>query len=207
MSQMSDYQETEVKLYTPDLEAMHRRLLAQGATITKTRLFERNIRYENAAGTLTGQGIVLRLRQDDGVRLTYKDAATARDGIVSRFEAEVTISDFDAMHTILSKLGYHPFMIYEKYRTTFMLDDLEIVLDEMPYGNFTEIEGEHRAIETLVDRLGLGGAPRFAESYVRIFDHVRSRLGLAFTDLTFDNFTGIMVTETLFERGSDGFAG
>jgi len=32
-------------------------------------------------------------------------------------------------------------MMYEKYRTTFTIGSLEVVLDELPYGNFVEIEG------------------------------------------------------------------
>ena len=37
--------------------------------------------------------------------------------------------------------------MYEKYREAFDLNDLEIVLDEMPYGNFVELEGNEQAIK------------------------------------------------------------
>lgn len=190
---MSDYREIEVKLYTPDLNEITQRIQQAGGVCHKPRLYERNVRYENASHTLTPNGIVLRLRQDDEVRLTYKEPDSAEQGILSRFEAEVVVGDFQTMETILIKLGYHPYMVYEKYRTTYHLGTAEIVLDEMPYGNFTEIEAEPEIIETTIQTLGLSHYPRIAFSYARLFDFVRHHLGLAFTDLTFDNFAGISV--------------
>ena len=65
-------QEIEVKLYTPDLALVREALQKAGATLKTPRVFERNLRYENAAGTLTEAGIVLRLRQDDKAKLTFK---------------------------------------------------------------------------------------------------------------------------------------
>jgi adenylate cyclase class 2 len=162
-------------------------------------VFERNVRYENAAQTLTPAGIVLRLRQDTRIRLTYKNSASVENGIISRFEAEVEVSDFDTMATILAKLGYSPYMTYEKYRTTYELDGAEVVLDELPYGNFVEIEGDADTIEHVISRLELDSATRYAASYVALFDNVRHKLGLQFTDLTFANFESVNVMESAFE--------
>ena len=41
------------------------------------RVFERNVRYENDDKSLTDNGIVVRLRQDHRVRLTYKEPTPA----------------------------------------------------------------------------------------------------------------------------------
>jgi adenylate cyclase class 2 len=193
--------ETEVKLYVPDLEAVKGRLEAAGATLAASRIYERNVRYENVAHTLTASDIVLRLRQDSRVRLTYKEAARAQGGIVSRTEIEVEVGDFDAMQLILAKLGYTPYLVYEKYRTTYELDSAEVVLDEMPYGNFVEIEGEPAQIETIVARLELGSAWRSDASYMLLFERVKRRLGLTFNDLTFANFAGVTVPESAFAVG------
>ncbi len=196
---MAEHVETEVKLYIPDLEAVKHRLESAGARLVASRIYERNVRYENAEQTLTPAGIVLRLRQDTRIRLTYKDSASVENGIISRFEAEVEVSDFDSMETILAKLGYTPYMMYEKYRTTYELDGAEVVLDELPYGNFVEIEGSAETIERLIGRLELGSATRYAASYVALFENVRRNLSLQFTDLTFANFEGIAVSETAFQ--------
>ena len=193
MSESPQYQEIEVKLFAPDLDVVRERLVASGGRETSPRVYERNVRYEDAGGTLTGRRIVLRLRQDTRTRLTYKDggAMVAGSDLYGRFEAEVEVSDFAAMETILAKLGYHPAMVYEKYRTTYDLGGAEVVLDELPYGNFVEIEGEAGAIQAALDRLGLRESPRFTLSYTAIFDNVRQQLKLPFTDLTFAHFAGV----------------
>jgi adenylate cyclase class 2 len=106
------------------------------------------------------------------------------------------------METILGKLGYFPHMVYEKYRTTYEFEDAEIVLDELPYGNFIEIEGEREVIEKIIVRLQLGDAPRMSGSYVTLFDIVRQNLNLQINDLTFSNFAGMDVPESTFYSGS-----
>ena len=191
-------QEVEAKLYTPDLLIIQQSLEELGATLTKPRIFERNIRYENATATFMKKGVVLRMRQDDVARLTYKSGKTVDNGISKRFEAEVEVSDFDTMDTILRLLRFEPYMVYEKYRTTYSLNNAEIVLDEMPYGNFTEIEADVDEIESLISRLGLDDQPRMTASYTQIFEAVNKYLGLDFDDLTFANFDGIDVPEKAF---------
>ncbi len=196
----NSYTETEIKLYVPDLEAVRRRLEAVGAVLSAARVFERNVRYDTPDEKLRANKAVLRLREDTRVRLTYKDGEkSAGTHGMTRFEAELEVSDFDTMQTILERLGYVPFMTYEKYRTTYMLEGTEVTLDEMPYGKFVEIEGQDEQIGRVLEILQLGGAKRFPASYVVLFENVRRHLGLAFTDLTFDNFNGIPVPVEAFE--------
>ena len=185
--------EVEVKLHTPDLASVKGALEAAGATLVKPRLFERNVRYDSAGGMLSAQGVVLRLRQDDAARLTFKADERVVDGISSRFEAEVEVSDFALMDVILQRLGYEVALIYEKYRTTYALDGAEVVLDELPYGNFTEIEGDAATIERVMDKLGLAGARRMGGSYVYIFLGLKRQLGLGERDCTFEAFAGVDV--------------
>src|SRR5688572_32449388 len=108
-------QEVELKLYVRDLDAVRQRLEAAGSRLEHPRVYERNVRYDDDAHTLTAMGVVLRLRQDTRTRLTYKDGSeiAADTGVHSRFEAEIEVSDFDTMDTILSRLGFQPYWIYE----------------------------------------------------------------------------------------------
>lgn len=185
-----EFQEVELKLHTPDLGAVKRALEAAGATLRKPRVFERNLRYDSAEGSLRAAGIVLRLRQDEAVKFTYKADASMERGIINRFEAEVEVSDFETMDVILRRLGYVVALVYEKRRTTYALDGAEIALDELPYGNFTEIEGDAATIERLVEALGLGAYWRMSRSYVDIFLAVKQKLGLDANDCTFEAFAG-----------------
>lgn len=200
---MAKYEEVEIKLHVRSLDAVRQRLEAIGANLKKPRVYERNVRYDDDRRTLSRQNRVLRLRQDERVRLTYKDESGTDSGnnsndARSRFEAEVEVSDFEAMETIIDRLGFHPYMVYEKYRTTYELDDAEIVLDEMPFGQFVEIEGEAETIKSIRQRLGLDDATAYSVGYTALFDRVREHLGLGFTDLTFRNFEGIDVPDTAF---------
>ncbi|MEP7291579.1 MAG: class IV adenylate cyclase [Chloroflexota bacterium] len=195
-----DNLENELKLYMPDLGAVAQRIEAAGGKISAPRVLERNIRYDDSANWLSARGIVLRLRQDSRARLTYKEGERlVGDYGSSRYEAEVEVSDFATMETILTKVGFHPVFIYDKYRTTYALEGAEVTLDEMPYGNFVEIEGDEDAIRRVVEKLELQGARRMTASYTSLFKFVKKNLALKFNDLTFENFQGIDVPESAFD--------
>jgi len=185
--------ETEVKLYTPDHEAVRSRLEALGAALSAPRVLERNWRYDTPQRSLSASDQVLRLRQDSAIRLTYKGQGSAANGILSRPEYEVSLDNFETMDAILRALSYQPYMIYEKYRTTYQLGAAEVVLDELPYGRFTEIEGDAPAIEEVIAQLGLSAAPRLMASYTALFERIKRHLGLNFDDLSFANFAGLTV--------------
>ncbi len=80
------------------------------------------------------------------------------------------------------------------------------MLDEMPYGNFAEIEGPDAAsIQAANRRLGLDWEERILDSYAMLFQVICRKLGLTFRDLTFDNFAGTDVTfANLGVRPADG---
>lgn len=198
---MSNYTETEVKLYVPDLAVVARRLEEVGAKLSVPRVYEINVRYDDARGKLRRERKVLRLRRDNRVRLTYKDESGVQTSGVarSRYEVEVEVSDFDAMEVILARLGYRRYLTYEKYRTTYELDGAEVTLDEMPYGNFVEIEGDDDSISRALERLNLKDAPRLAAGYTTLFENVKHYLGVQFQDLTFANFEGVDVPQSAFE--------
>jgi len=210
---MNDHHsETELKLLCPDLVLVQRRLQLLRARQVAMRVLERNLRYENAAHALVPGGILLRLRQDSRARLTPKaPGATApgADAILQRFEAEVEVSDFDTAALILERLGYHVQFYYEKYRSTWALGGAEIVLDELPCGNFVEIEGPVAHIEQTVSALGLEQALRLPLSYAALFERIQEHLGLPLHELTFAAFANITLQPDFYaglagDAGSDG---
>ncbi len=171
-------QEIEAKFYVRDLERVRRRLQELEALLIQPRVLEMNIRFDLPTGGLGSEGRVLRLRRDTESRLTYKGGSTNEQGILSRTEIEFTVDDFDKAKAFLEALGYQSIFYYEKYRTTYTLDsdsllsesqkhtlkgtqasgfqNIHIMLDELPYGNFVEIEGETpESIRTVADLLNL----------------------------------------------------
>lgn len=182
--------EIEAKFYVAKPDAMRATVLAAGATLKKERVFEKNILFDNDQGELRRKGSVLRLRQDAQVRLTYKGipAEAVQSQVRVREEVEMAVSDFDSAETLLQRIGYHPQMTYEKYRETFQLGDIEIVLDKLPYGHFIELEGPEAAIEPTAKTLGLNWEKRIVDSYLALMATLKITYHLPFNDLTFDNF-------------------
>ncbi len=183
--------EIEVKFFVPSLDGWRGRVLAAGAQLKKPRIFEQNVSYDDADGTLLAAKSLLRLRQDSAIRLTWKGlpptGATPSESKV-REELEVGVTDFAAADAILKRLGYQPRNSYEKYRETFQLDDVEIVIDELPFGNFIELEGEEAAIRTAAKQLGLSWDDRLVASYLGLLSQLNAHYGTATADLTFANF-------------------
>ena len=192
-------QETEVKIFVENLEHVEKQLLKLGANQVQQRIHERNMRYDTEDGSLTEKGVVLRLREDNGVKLTYKSKGTLERGIITREELEVEINDFETMEAILQKFGFDRSLFYEKYRTVYAFNNTYVMLDELPFGNFVEVEGTNEdAIISVLMQLGLQDVERRGDTYTKLFDHVKHHLELTFRDLTFENFADIEVPETAF---------
>ena len=187
-------QETEAKFYVQRLGEVQGRLERLGGRVKDPRVLEVNLRFDTPNGDLRRAQRVLRLRRDTRARLTYKDSDRLEAGALSRRELEFTVSDFDEARDMLEALGYEIALIYEKYRTTYEVDELEVMLDEMPYGQFIEIEGKGSVLRETVEKLGLNWDASIPESYSALFEKLRGRRNLTFRDLTFDNFRGIEVS-------------
>lgn len=188
-------QEIEAKFYVRDLKKIETCLQDLEARLIQPRVLETNLRFDLPDGGLRSEGRVLRLRQDIAARLTYKDSGKNEQGILRRREIEFGVDDFEKARHFLEALGYQQILIYEKYRTTYELADCHIMLDELPYGNFVEIEGTaHPAIRAVADTLGLDMSVSVTVSYAALFERVRQVLQLTFTDLTFANFSTIEVS-------------
>ena len=192
---MMDYQEKEVKFYLQDLEAMASRLEATGADLVRPRVLERNLRLDTPGGELSAAQRVLRLRQDDKVHVTYKDKTHTENGVLVRTEIEFTADNLEIAQKLFEALGYQVVVIYEKYRRVYHLGDVEVVLDEMPFGNFMEIEASNTTlIEGVAQMLGLNWERRGITSYLGLFEVLKRNQDIQFKDLTFDNFASLEIT-------------
>jgi len=191
----SNQQELEIKLFLLDMPAFQQKVESLGGQLIEPRLHEINLRFDTPDGVLTRAYQVLRLRKDTAARLTYKGPGETIDGVLARREIEFTVSDYQSAHALLEALGYQVSLMYEKYRTTYDLDGLQVTLDEMPYGNFTEIEGQDgKQIRAAAENLGVNWDARIIDSYTALFEQLQEKLGLTFRDLSFENFKEIDVT-------------
>lgn len=180
--------EIEVKYLVENLDRLREKIESMGAQLVQPRTFEQNLRFDNAQGSLTTAKRVLRLRRDNAARITYKGPGELLGGILVRQEIEFSLDDFEAGRRFLQALGYQVMMIYEKFRTTYDLENLAISLDELPYGNFLEIEGTTPdEIQDFSRQLGLRWEARIPHSYTDIFERLRAQLKIASPHLTFEN--------------------
>jgi adenylate cyclase class 2 len=200
---MVDHIETEIKFYLPDPQGMREKLLAMGA-VCHGRHDEYNIRLDDAAGSIEARQMVLRIRRmtTNGSAtwlLTVKAHENTMSDLSSRREIELEIADGNVMVAALTVLGYTPYFIYEKRRETFDLRGCEVMIDEMPYGWFLEIEGAADAIRSRVGELGLDLADGLTCGYSKIFANVVGAMDLDIRDLTFEAFEGIIVAPALLQ--------
>ena len=195
--------EFEVKFYLANKGNLQKTLKNLGASLVQTRTHEHNLRFDTVEGTLTSNQQVLRLRKDHANHLTYKGPNDVETGVSIRTEIEFSVDNFEKAQNFLEALGYRVSMIYEKYRTVYELSGTLITIDEMPFGDFAEIEGIDRAnIENVSNQLGLIWEHRSLESYAVLFEIVKKNLNLSFRDLTFENFAGIKIDASHFALSS-----
>ncbi len=186
-----DGQEIEVKFFVHSLPKIEGRLQDSGVRLIQPRTLEINRRFDHPDGRLRASGQVLRLRQDRLARLTFKGRGTSQEGVLSRTELEVTVSDAEAVRQMLEALGFVQSAIYEKYRRVYELGGCEIMLDELPYGDFVEIEGPDTiSIRAMTHRLGLKIEHAVEQSYLGIFERYCIGRRLDPTLLTFEALKG-----------------
>jgi len=156
--------EKKYRLTDAQVGPLRRKLEEAGAEGEGAAEFEENTIYTGP--NLDPSRRVLRLRRK-GARavFTFKERDPGKTAVKRQREEETEVSDAAALAAILEALGYRPVLVYEKRRETFRLPGAEVVLDELPFGLFAEIEGEEAAILEAEKLLGLDGAEGVHESY------------------------------------------
>jgi len=111
-------------------------------------VFEQNLVYRAVSGN--GRSAILRIRKiGDSAVLTYKEDVTdanAAAGLKQKIEHETAVADAEAAENIVASLGHRLTLVYEKRRKIFRFVDTEVVLDELPFGSFMEIEASPESI-------------------------------------------------------------
>jgi adenylate cyclase class 2 len=178
--------EIEVKFPVSALGGVRKHLQDCGAHLRTPRHLERNWRLDRPDGALTASGRVLRVRQDTAVTLTFK-APTSR--AMTREEFEVEVSSMERALQILEGLDFRVILTYEKYREVYDLEQVGVMLDELPYGCFVEIEGpDTTSLSQAAARIGLAWDAGVDLSYAEIFQQLRYAAGVDIPNLTFSDF-------------------
>ncbi|MCB0118803.1 MAG: class IV adenylate cyclase [Anaerolineales bacterium] len=189
-------QETEVKFFVRDLKRIEMRLRDLKAHLIQPRVHEANLRFDNSNDDLRRELKVLRLRKDTEAKFTFKGPNQEnRDGILRRQELEFAVSDFDTAKEFLHALGFRTVAFYEKFRTTYDLNGAHVMLDELPFGNFVEIEGDDvNVLRKNTELLGLDWDTSVKAGYLALFEGVTEKYRLEPGQLSFDALRSVQVS-------------
>lgn len=148
--------ETELKFEVIDFQLILKKLEHQNGKCTPW-YFEKNIVLDDQEGSLKNKDVLLRLRSGLDNRITLKaPLPDNKQGTVkARNEYETQVMDLREMESILNMLGYKLWLTYEKFRQKWILDEVKVCLDILPFGRFVEIEGEERQILDVAEILEL----------------------------------------------------
>jgi len=188
--------EQEIKFFLGDESALRRRLEDLGAHPYQPRSHEINIRFDTADGDLTRARKVLRVREAGAVILTYKEpdpnpSPRAASAVRRLMETEITVDDLGKTVHLLHALGFRPIARYEKFREVFRWQSVLVMIDQLPFGDFCELEGPDLAdLRRAAGQLGLEVRKALRVSYMGIFMLLKKKCHLAFPDATFRNFSG-----------------
>ena len=107
--------------------------------------FEENLLFGNEY--LKEIGGLIRIRKSsEKDTLTFKQFISGGGGMKKHVEHESVIDSPDEVAKIVEALTFELRIVYEKRRKTWKFRSVEVVLDELPFGLFMEIEGTNMAI-------------------------------------------------------------
>ena len=177
--------ELEVKARITNAVELRRRLRRAGATL-EFRGRMRDRRYDQGR-SLTREDEVLRLRTyrpagraRPHAVLTWKGAASARGRYRHRLELELEIPDPNALHTVLSRLGYRVTTAIDRRVEVYRLGHAMLRLERYPrMDTLLEVEGPPPAIERAIAATGLARERFRSESLPYFMNAYRRRTGRA----------------------------
>jgi adenylate cyclase, class 2 len=177
--------EIEIKFRVADLRALARELRAAEFRLVTPRANEMNTLYDLPGDVLRTRRELLRLRKYASAwTLTHKSGGI-KGRHSSRVELETGVADGKRMDAILRALGYAPTFRYEKFRAEWTDGKGNVVVDETPIGNFCEIEGPPRWIDTTAKTLGVTPADYITKNYATLFMDWKQETRSAAYEMTF----------------------
>jgi adenylate cyclase class 2 len=186
---MAGSTETEIKFRVESLQALEDELRELGFRLMHERAREMNVLYDFPSRELTKRGELLRLRQyGDKWKLTHKAEGSVGKH-KSRMETETSVADGAALEAIFSSLGLTPTFRYEKFRAEWSDGKGHVVLDETPIGNFAEIEGPGKWIDTTAKKLGVKERDYITLNYAGLFMQWKQETGSPVSEMTFAAIT------------------
>lgn len=148
--------EIEAKFLDIDFDEFRQRLQQAGAELVQPMRLMRRRNYDQADGSLEAKGGWVRLR-DEGDRITLAYKQLNNREIDGTHEVTVEVNNFDDSAILLENAGLRQTSYQETKRESWVLDGVQIELDEWPWvPTFIETEAAtDQEIVAVAARLGL----------------------------------------------------
>ena len=135
---------------------------------------EKTIRYDNDNLKCSDNGIFIRTKSGMKNVLTLKEIPTdSSNSSFERITTEVEVDNINKIGYILEKIGLTKKFIMEKYRLFFKYDNVDILIDELPFGIYLEIKGEDNEINRVTKMLNIDEADLIKMTYWDIYDKIK----------------------------------
>jgi adenylate cyclase class 2 len=161
--------EIEIKIRVKDIKSFLIKVQEKGAVLKKDRYLEENILYDFPSKLLYKKQHAIRLRKIKKKHfITFKGSPQKSRKFKMREEFETEVKNGKQMKKILKSLGLISIFEYKKFRTVYKKKKLKICLDELPIGNFIELEGERNDIVKFAEELGYSKKDFIKLDYIQL---------------------------------------
>ena len=180
--------ETEVKVKIGSIDRMSSMLKDAGFS-KEEEYHERNVVIDKDR-EMKDSDRLLRFRKTENSKkkqlFTYKGPRTGE--MKTREEIEFTV-DIDSLSKVFERLSYSTAFKYEKKRQVWKRDDLEVVLDDLPYiGLYMEIEGTRNQIKALLNELDIQSDDTITKNYLELFESYKEEHDIEAEFMTWESF-------------------
>lgn len=155
------HKEIETRFLDINKEGLIKKLISLSAVDNGENKLEEIIFYDKDLNWLNENKLVKLRKSKDVVKLIYKN--NKEQTTDSAKEIEFEISNMEAGRDFLEAVGLKQYRIIEKYRHTFILDNVTIDIDTWPkIPVYVELEGDSiDSLKGIAERLGLNWENRF----------------------------------------------
>lgn len=181
--------ELKFQINSEDIVGIHNKLRDLGFFISKQRVHEMNMMYDNKSELMQKTNGRIRIRKSgNDIEFAYKKPLD-QGHIKKEIEYEVTVSDLPNLTQIIEMMEFYPTTSYERYRAEYVKDGVKVTLDEYPFSSFVEIEGDEEDIVEVSNQLGFDISSNLKDPCDTLFRRWREDRGLAFKPhMNFDDY-------------------
>lgn len=91
-----------------------------------------------------------------------------KSGKKTRDEFNAEVDNYKSLMKVLRPIGFEKVIKITKSRHKFKLDGVKVVIDQLKFGNFVELEGEKEDIDKLIKKLKIENLPVETAPYFQL---------------------------------------